>query len=110
MPEDVELKSADAVKKWVDDIGYADKVVVVEGEDDVSYADALIALGAEDMFSLKFTEDELVECGFKRLHGRRLVEAAQVLSHSLGTAVGIGRSGQSGRRLDFDSAAPRRVP
>ena len=56
-------------------MGYAASAVTDGG----LYAEVLVREGYDSMFTLNFTEGELVDLGVKKPHARRLVTAAQVV-------------------------------
>ena len=81
-------------------MGY-ESVTVAGGGDGETYGKVIVDMGGDDMYSLCFTEEELVEVGVKRLHARRIVAAAAAVSRTLGT-IGGGPATRSARRLDAE--------
>ena len=67
VPVGVELTSEDAVQAWLSTMGYGTTAVSDGGE---TYAGVLVAMGYDNMYTLNFTEEELVEVGVKKPHAR----------------------------------------
>ena len=79
VPVGVELSSADSVEAWLAAMGYAASKVSVAGSV-ATYSEALVELGYDDMFTLNFTEAELVEEGVKRRASKspRLLRSSRI--------------------------------
>ena len=59
-PVGVELATSEAVVAWVESMGY-ESVTVAGGGDGETYGKVIVDMGGDDMYSLCFTEEELVD-------------------------------------------------
>ena len=100
VPAGVELTSAGAVAAWVASMGYG-SVIVNGGDDGETYAHVIVEEGYDDLYTLNFTEEELVDLGVKKPHARKMVVAAAAVSRTLGTVGGA--LGAGARRLGGES-------
>ena len=94
-PVGVELSALESVTAWLAEMGY-ENAVVADGSD--KYDVVLLAEGYDSLFTLNFTETDLVDLGVLKPHARRMVTAAAAVSRTLGTAAAVAGGG-GGRRL-----------